>query len=239
MARSLEARGHALDTFKVKVARRWNWRRLWWLPRVVTVRADARDVTNLWLKEASEIIKPRERDQQFPTTSHHDDWVAIAALLRDGGEGMTVTPGVLLGCTAKRDGGGLAAQNLLGIPLEIACTQWKSLGAIDSQDRLTSLGSWGVPMSMLNAWFPRPVESSDARAWREMAEAIASLIDCGDFLMRHGADTDSYLKAALSQMIKKIDGPPVVLLQPGINPDRASPRGNLNGGADAGDHQAP
>ena len=31
---------------------------------------------------------------------------------------------------------------------------WKTLGAIDPEDRLTDLGWWGLPESLLRAWQP-------------------------------------------------------------------------------------
>jgi hypothetical protein len=31
---------------------------------------------------------------------------------------------------------------------------WKTLGAIDQEDRLTDLGWWGPPESLLRAWQP-------------------------------------------------------------------------------------
>lgn len=112
------------------------------------------EIIDIWLDTAAEIVAPEPRSDAEPVTAvlSHDDWVAIAAGLLDGGIGSIVTPQSLRGYVTKHRKIDAADRRKFTAAFNAICTLWRVLGAIDRSSGLTELGSWGIPRSMLMAW---------------------------------------------------------------------------------------
>lgn len=94
-------------------------------------------------------------------------WIGAAVTLARGGPGTLVDGTALAGWAIQFDlddgtfGPALTrsewddAVGSLDIGFNVVTTLWQALGALDSGGRLTELGWWGIPESLLVAWAPR------------------------------------------------------------------------------------
>jgi hypothetical protein len=126
---------------------------------------DSDDPAGFWLCLASGVIRPSE---EAPAASdpadvlawyalEHVDWLAVVEALVRGGVGLPCAPEALAGhCVGVAAAAGEAMDGRQRAVLERAFVVpvriWRTLGALDSETRLTELGLWGIPESVAACW---------------------------------------------------------------------------------------
>jgi hypothetical protein len=86
-----------------------------------------------------------------------DDWLATVLELVRAGPGTPAAPDRLVALSARcLDVDSAAADPALAPTLvaafEAVLPVWRSLGAVDAEDRVTALGVWGLPLALARAW---------------------------------------------------------------------------------------
>jgi hypothetical protein len=122
----------------------------------------------------SDDLDPISQAQASVMSLDHFDWLAVMSALASGGPGTGASEADLAGYVrdfdpdfdgegALTDEGSLEDEDdydleelddelaLEGLFLHVT-PLWRALGAIDSEDRLTALGWWGLPEAMKRAW---------------------------------------------------------------------------------------
>ncbi len=125
------------------------------------------DDRQLWVRLAAGVINPvGELPEDLPDEElsaialDHEEWLwAIEALVR-GGPGTPASALDLAQFTAGANDDGDDIDVLAGWFSPVV-EQWQLLGALDTHERLTPLGWWGLPESLVQAWSP---DSSDTPA---------------------------------------------------------------------------
>jgi hypothetical protein len=93
---------------------------------------------------------------------NHDDWLAVMTALVTGGPGTPASAADLARYIRDYEPGASDSEHaesgydvdelsIEGLFLHVVAL-WSVLGAIDHDDRLTSLGWWGLPEAMQRAW---------------------------------------------------------------------------------------
>jgi hypothetical protein len=95
-----------------------------------------------WLDEASAVV----RDVTEPGVS---GWLCVVAALTLWGPRTLADPEALAVIVAESEGGEPADLAEIFTPV---VQRWREIGAVDEQDRLTSLGWWGLPEALLRSW---------------------------------------------------------------------------------------
>jgi hypothetical protein len=95
-----------------------------------------------WLDEASAVV----RDIPGPGVS---GWLCVVAALTLWGPRTLADPEALAVIVAESEGGEPADLAEIFTPV---VQRWREIGAVDEQDRLTSLGWWGLPEALLRSW---------------------------------------------------------------------------------------
>lgn len=118
------------------------------------------DDRRLWLRLAEGVVNPvyepsdgTAADEIPGIALDHEDWLAAVAGLARGGPG---TPASATNLARFLDGAEDADSDddirvLAGWFIPIV-EQWRVLGALDEDERLTPLGWWGIPEALLQAW---------------------------------------------------------------------------------------
>jgi hypothetical protein len=85
----------------------------------------------------------------------HYDWLAVASALAGGGPGTPAGARALARYVRDYDLDDAGDQtDVAAGEFEYAVSLWHVLGAVDSEDRLTRLGWWGIPEAVQRAWVP-------------------------------------------------------------------------------------
>ena len=136
------------------------------------------DDSELWLTLAAGLVSPQDelprpaggddRDDEDLTddeeamvslcTLEHFDWLAVTAALAKGGPGTSADEVELAQYVADydsdEDDDEDADDDLLDSLFIHVVSLWRVLGAVDDDERLTSLGWWGIPAATQRAWQP-------------------------------------------------------------------------------------
>jgi hypothetical protein len=89
-------------------------------------------------------------------TLDHYDWLAATTALARGGPGTSASPGALARYVSEYDPDDYDDQaDAAAEMFTPAVGLWDVLGAVDSHERLTPLGWWGLPEAVQRAWEPR------------------------------------------------------------------------------------
>lgn len=139
-----------------------------------------REDAELWLTLASGIVSPQDElprdddddraevdgyselteDEQAMVALcalDHYDWLAVASALAGGGPGTAAGARALARYVRDYDLDDVGDQSDAAAgEFEHVVGLWHVLGAVDSDDRLTRLGWWGIPEAVQRAWEPGP-----------------------------------------------------------------------------------
>jgi hypothetical protein len=136
------------------------------------------DDAELWLTFAAGIVAPRDELQNDDETGDgpdgiddltedeeamvalctldHNDWLAAASALAEGGPGTPAAADALARYVSEYDPDDIDDQaDAAAGMFRHAVGLWRVLGAVDDSDRLTPLGWWGLPEAVQRAWTPR------------------------------------------------------------------------------------
>jgi hypothetical protein len=115
------------------------------------------DDAALWLRLAAGVVSPVDEpaedipvDDLSATALEHDEWLEAVAALARGGPGTHASAEDLARFVAGTDEGDDV--DVLAGWFHSVVEQWQLLGALDDHERLTSLGWWGLPEALLQAW---------------------------------------------------------------------------------------
>jgi Protein of unknown function (DUF2384) len=149
-----DTRSAALDYFQV--AADWSDEDVASLEDLSPIEAE-----DLWLGLAASIIDPLDEPAIDPLPADllgHPDWLTLGISVHRAGPGVLANPDVLVDWIVADDAipPDVHAERLGA--LVTVCRLWRALGVLDDEDRLTPLGVWGVPLSLLDAWEAPPDE---------------------------------------------------------------------------------
>jgi hypothetical protein len=99
------------------------------------------------------VYEPGDRaaaDELSGIALDHEDWLAVVSALARGGPATPATATNLARFIEDADDDE-DIRVLAGWFVPVV-EQWRVLGALDQEDRLTSLGWWGIPEALLLAW---------------------------------------------------------------------------------------
>jgi hypothetical protein len=136
------------------------------------------DDAELWLTLAAGIVAPRDELQDDDETGDeldgigdlsedeeamvalctldHNDWLAAASALAEGGPGTPAAADDLARYVSEYDPDDIDDQADAAAAMFLhVVSLWRVLGAVDDSDRLTPLGWWGLPEAVQWAWTPR------------------------------------------------------------------------------------
>jgi hypothetical protein len=105
-------------------------------PRPAVADAEA------WLDEAAAVVS------DVPELEV-SGWLCTVAALTLWGPRTQADAAALAAIVAEAEGGDRTELATLFTPV---VSRWRTLGALDDQDRLTALGWWGLPEALLRAW---------------------------------------------------------------------------------------
>lgn len=115
------------------------------------------DDATLWLRLAAGVVSPVDEppedipvDDLSATALEHDEWLEAVGALARGGPGTPASAEDLARFVAGTEEGD-DVEVLAGWFAPVV-EQWQLLGALDDHERLTSLGWWGLPEALLQAW---------------------------------------------------------------------------------------
>jgi hypothetical protein len=115
------------------------------------------DNRRLWLRLAAGVVNPvyepgdrAATDELSGIALDHEDWLAVVSALARGGPATPATATNLARFIEDADDDE-DIRVLAGWFLPVV-EQWRVLGALDQDDRLTSLGWWGIPEALLQVW---------------------------------------------------------------------------------------
>jgi hypothetical protein len=121
------------------------------------------DDEELWLEAAAGVVSPREEPSLDPETAaawatlEPADWAGAVIELAREGVGGPGDPEALLELIARCpevEGEDLTEddEDVLLAGLSTVVSLWRTLGALDDDERLTALGLWGLPQALRRAW---------------------------------------------------------------------------------------
>jgi hypothetical protein len=122
------------------------------------------EAEDLWLGLAASLVAPYYVPATDPLPADvlgHTDWLTLGISVHRAGAGVVANPDVLVDWIEADDPTppDVHAERLGA--LVTLCRLWRALGVIDDEDRLTPLGVWGVPLSLLDAWEAPPDDDRD------------------------------------------------------------------------------
>ncbi|HXP54832.1 MAG TPA: hypothetical protein VN847_07745 [Streptosporangiaceae bacterium] len=113
----------------------------WWLTLAAGVVAPAGDTDDEEVSAAISALSALE----------HVDWLAAMAALARGGPGTPAAPGDLARYAREYCDDDFDEPAVIELFSPVA-DLWQALGAIDTRQRLTSLGWWGLPEAVRKVW---------------------------------------------------------------------------------------
>jgi hypothetical protein len=115
------------------------------------------DDRRLWLRLAAGVVNPVYEPSEGTAADEipgiafdHEDWLAAVSALARGGPATPASAMNLARFIQDTDDDD-DIRVLAGWFVPVV-EQWRVLGALDQDDRLTSLGWWGIPEALLQAW---------------------------------------------------------------------------------------
>jgi hypothetical protein len=116
------------------------------------------DDEQLWLRLAAGVVNPMDEppedtlaDELSSTALDHEEWLEAVAALARGGPGTPASAEDLARSVAGAEDDSADIDVLAGWFTTVVA-QWQLLGALDDRERLTTLGWWGIPEALLQAW---------------------------------------------------------------------------------------
>jgi hypothetical protein len=116
------------------------------------------DDEQLWLRLAAGVVNPMDEPpedilaDEFPASVlDHEEWLEAVVALARGGPGTPSSAEDLARFAAGVEDDSADIDVLAGWFTTVVA-QWQLLGALDSHERLTPLGWWGIPNALLQAW---------------------------------------------------------------------------------------
>jgi hypothetical protein len=133
----------------------------WWSEDTDVNDLSPIEAEDVWLGLAASIVAPLDEPDLDPLPARvlgHADWLTVGISVHRAGAGVVANPDVLVDWIETDDPipPDVHAERLVAL-VEV-CRLWRALGVIDSEDRLTPLGVWGVPIALLDAWEEPPDE---------------------------------------------------------------------------------
>ena len=134
--------------------------------RIPGVRDDVDGDDAAWIARVAETIQPPEppsnkvdwEGASAVAALQHTDWLALALLAQRLGPGELVEEEALLAeVNGLEDVEGEVEDptgflHVAGLALLYLFPQWRDLGVVDGEDRLTARGVWGLPRALHRNW---------------------------------------------------------------------------------------
>ncbi len=130
------------------------------------------DDEQLWLRLAAGVVNPvEESPEELPSDElgiialGHEEWLETVTALARGGPGTPASPEDLARFIEGSDDDDI---DVLAAWFSTVVEQWQLLGAVDDRERLTPLGWWGIPQSLLQAWSDDDPDSAGSAGLRQV-----------------------------------------------------------------------